>query len=84
MEPFICASEIPLVFSAIGVSLTDKFWADNGNIVIYSFDISRVSVIVNPLILSDVTNVSPDFWDVNSLTVWQVFQESPVCLLKLF
>ena len=49
-----------------------------------SFDISRVSVIVNPLILSDVTDVFPDFRDVNSLIVCQVFRESPVCSLKLF
>ena len=33
MEAFICAGEIPLVVSAIGVNLTGKVWADSVKIV---------------------------------------------------
>ena len=80
MEPFIYASEIPLSES---ISLA-SFGPIMEKLLLNSFDISRVSVIVNPLILNDVTDVFPDFWDVNSLIVCQVFQESPACSLKLF
>ena len=49
-----------------------------------SFDSSNGLVTVNPFTFSDATDVFPDFREVRSFMVCQVFQESLVCLLKLF
>ena len=77
LETFIC--EIPLVGSAIGVTLTGKFCTDDGEIIIKL--ISYLSCIGNrqSINLSDVTDVFPDFRDVNSVIVVIVCQVFRLC-----
>ena len=74
---FICASDVLLIAITIwGINIAGKFWTDSSKVIKNWFDSTVGFVIDTPFTFRDATDFFPDFREVSSLIVCQVFSVS--------